>query len=118
MPRASQRRRREEVKDPALLHSSQPISNVSGELELLGFDGALETIAQLVHRAAILDLFTGMRLVATADVLRAAVNSAKQIAHAFLERIIAVRAAEAAGRPEIAERGRAECASRCVACMA
>ena len=44
--------------------------------------------------------------------LGAAVNAAKEIAHALLEGIVAVRAAEPAGGSEIAESGGAERASR------
>jgi hypothetical protein len=42
-------------------------------------------------------------------------NSAKKVTHAVFECIVAVRAAEPAGRSEIAERGRTECAARGIA---
>src|SRR5829696_8506715 len=115
MPRASRRRRPGEERDPALLHSSQTVANVCGELELLRIDCALESIAKLVERSTISQLLACVRLVAATDVLRASVNAPKQIAHALLERIVAVRASEPAGGSEIAECGGAEGAAGSIA---
>src|SRR5687767_6631871 len=94
---ASRRRRREAVRGRASLHSSQPVADVRGELELLRFNGAAQPVAQLVCGSSIGDDRTLRRLISAADVARASVHAAKEIAHALLERVVTVSAAETAG---------------------
>jgi hypothetical protein len=112
---ASLSHHREEARDQALLHSSQAIADIRGKLELLGFDCSLESVAKLIRSASRRELGSCWRLISPANMRRATMHSAKQIAHALLERIIAVRASEAAGRAKISECRGAEGAARSIA---
>src|SRR5688572_19984588 len=103
MHRATLFRRREEARDRASLDSSKTVANVGGELELLGLDCTLQPVAELVRSSPVGNDSACRRLVSPTDVLRAAMNTAQQVAHALLERVVAMRASKTSRRTEVTE---------------
>src|SRR5688572_22336422 len=96
MRRATLCRRLEEARDRASLDTPKPVANVSRELELLRLNRALQPVTHLVRSSAVGNDGARGRLVSPADVPRAAVNPAQEVAHALLEGVVTMSAAEAA----------------------
>src|ERR1035437_862487 len=84
-------------------------------LEVLALDRLLQLRAQRPEARVALEQRRIRNLVSPPDVLRAPVHPPQEVAEAVLKRAIAVRAAEAAARAEIAQRGAAIRAARRVA---
>src|SRR2546423_5604123 len=108
MHRASLHHRLEATRDRASLDSPQLVANVSGELELFCFDRPLQTVAELGCTGNVRQLSRQRRHVTAPDVPRVSVHASKKIAQTRLESLVAVRAAQTTGSPEIGERRRAE----------
>src|SRR5688500_18855006 len=103
MHRASWRRHREGDSDRALLDPPQLVANISGQLELLGLDRSLETIAQLGRARDVRKLRWKWSDVAAPDMARIAVDSPQQIAQARFECLVTVGAPKPPGSAEIGE---------------
>src|ERR1700681_4962797 len=89
------------MRDRALLDSPQLVADVRSQLELLGLDRSLEPIAKLGRAGHVREFCRKGRHVAAPDMPGIPVHSPQEIAQTDLERLVAVRAAESAGRAEI-----------------
>src|SRR3954468_21916524 len=75
---------------------------------MLGFDRALESVAQRLHPRNLSEVGRQRLYVAASDVARVPVHASQQIAQTPLECIVAVRAAKPARRAEIRQCAGAE----------